>query len=594
MPLTSLTDDTMTDRSSTRNLEPHTFEFSSAFLMHAVYSQSSTLGRSCLACVTNSIDAGASKICINLSSTAMSIADDGHGFRSREEVLECFNVFGFDHTNHVREFGRFGLGRAQLWAWCKSKMYSHNFLFDVDIRQRGFNWYLGTEEPHVHGMRIEATFYKPLTNLEMVEFRSELEKLVRYSEVPVLFNGEQLSRAPSETKWTITTEEAFLRVSDGYSLAIYNQGIFVASLSSSNVGIAGTLVTRRGHNLTLNVSRNEIMRQSCPVWAKLQPKIAELASRTKSKRLNDSDRTYLALQTADPANVDNFDRPIITLSNGKHVTLYDVMKPCYYSGTPITVAEMGNRTAEAMIRDKTAVVLGQVTLERFGVESVAALVQVWRRRLEAAGDRLTWNLPEHLKASEDVIAAWDALQSNRRELTIYENFEDCPGYKQLQSSKIMATELSSKQRLFLRCAEETHNTVLASIRQQTGTITARRELMLGRGEGIDAYTDGQSYVAVVDSVAADMMKQGLPGFMRLAHLLVHEYLHDTEDSGSHAHDLEFMETFHDIVLDQGDALFAAASYGFKLMLKETTKVSRREAKQLDQLASSEQKTRPES
>ncbi|MGD6497753.1 hypothetical protein VWR49_23280, partial [Xanthomonas citri pv. citri] len=115
-------------------------------------------------------------------------------------------------------------------------------------------------------MRIEATFYKPLTNLEMVEFRSELEKLVRYSEVPVLFNGERLSRAPSETKWTITTEEAFLRVSDGYSLAIYNQGIFVASLSSSNVGIAGTLVTRRGHNLTLNVSRNEIMRQSCPVW----------------------------------------------------------------------------------------------------------------------------------------------------------------------------------------------------------------------------------------------------------------------------------------------------------------------------------------
>lgn len=99
---------------------------------------------------------------------------------------------------------------------------------------------------------------------------------------------------------------------------------------------------------------------------------------------------------------------------------------------------------------------------------------------------------------------------------------------------------------------------------------------------------------MVDSVAADMMKQGLPGFMRLAHLLVHEYLHDTEDSGSHAHDLEFMETFHDIVLDQGDALFAAASYGFKLMLKETTKVSRREAKQLDQLASSEKKTRPES
>ena len=68
------------------------------------------------------------------------------------------------------------------------------------------------------------------------------------------------------------------------------------------------------------------------------------------------------------------------------------------------------------------------------------------------------------------------------------------------------------------------------------------------------------------------------------HLLVHEYLHDTEDSGSHAHDLQFMEAFHDIVLDQGSDLFNAATYGFRLMLKESGKVSRREAKQLDQIS----------
>jgi hypothetical protein len=147
--------------------------------------------------------------------------------------------------------------------------------------------------------------------------------------------------------------------------------------------------------------------------------------------------------------------------------------------------------------------------------------------------------------------------------------------------------------MFLRCADETHNTVFAAIRQHTGAMTAKRELILGRGEGIDAYTDGQTYVAVVDEVAEAVMRQGLPGFMRLAHLLVHEYLHDTEDSGSHAHDLEFMETFHDIVLDQGEVLFAAASYGFKLMVKEATKASRREAKQLDQLASSEKVAKTE-
>lgn len=577
-----LTGDIMTDKHST--LEAHTFEFSSAFLTHTVNSQSSTLGKSVLELVMNSVDSGSSKVVIDMTATKMTISDDGHGFRTKEEVLECFNVFGFDHTNHKREFGRFGLGRAQIWAFAMTKTFSHNFLFDVDIRERGFNWFLGTEEPHVEGVRLEATFYKPLTNVEMVEFRAELEKLVRYSEVPVILNGQQLSKSPAESKWTVTTDEAFLRVTDGYSLAVYNQGIFVANLYSSQVGIAGTLVTRRGHNLTLNVSRNEIMRQTCPVWAKLKPKISELATKTKTKRLTDSDRTYLALQTADPANIDNFDKQIITLSNGKHVSLYDVIKPAYYNGTPITVAEMGNRMGESLLRDKSAIVLGQVTLERFGVDSVSGLIEAWRQRLSGAEPRLSWNLPRNEGASNSIRSAWDALNSKHRSLTIYENFEECPGYKQLQSSKIRKDDLTAKQRMFLRCAEEMHNAVAMAIRRHTGSELAKRELILGRGEGIEAYTDGSTYIAIVDAVAESVMKDGLPGFLRLAHLLVHEYLHDTEDSGSHAHDLQFMEAFHDIVLDQGSDLFNAATYGFRLMLKESGKVSRREAKQLDQIS----------
>ncbi|WP_414487046.1 ATP-binding protein [Stenotrophomonas maltophilia] len=161
---------------ASENMEKHSFEFSSAFLVHTVNSQSSTLAKAVLEGVMNSVDADASKIVIDLTNTSMVISDDGHGFRTREEVLACFKVFGFDHSEHAREFGRFGLGRAQLWAFASTVWRTSEFIFDVDVRERGFDWYLGTSESKVDGLRIEAKFYKELTNVEMVEFRSELSK----------------------------------------------------------------------------------------------------------------------------------------------------------------------------------------------------------------------------------------------------------------------------------------------------------------------------------------------------------------------------------------------------------------------------------
>lgn len=581
---------------ASENMEKHSFEFSSAFLVHTVNSQSSTLAKAVLEGVMNSVDADASKIVIDLTNTSMVISDDGHGFRTREEVLACFKVFGFDHSEHAREFGRFGLGRAQLWAFASTVWRTSEFIFDVDVRERGFDWYLGTSESKVDGLRIEAKFYKELTNVEMVEFRSELEKLVRYSEVPIILNGEQLSKPPSESKWTVTTDEAYLRTSEGYYLAVYNQGIFVANLNTSSVGISGTLVTRRGHALTLNVSRNEIMRATCPVWAKLKPKIAELASKTKAKRLTDADRDFLATQTADPMNIDNFDRPIITMANGKHLSLHDAIKHLY--NTPLTVAETGNRMAESLIRDKTAVVVAQVTLARFGVENVAGLVQVWRDRFEAAKHRMNYRDPRlkgadrESTASKEVRHCFWLLTSSARSITIFENIKDCPGYRQLQAAKINQSDLTPRQRAFLNCMEQMRPLVCRAINKVTNSKQSTRSYILGRGEGIEAYTDGSTYIAIVDVEAEQMMKEGLSGFLRLAHLMVHEYLHDCDDSGSHAHDLEFMETFHDVVLDSSEDLFRAATSGFNAFVKEEGKMSRKSAKQLDLVQKSESVAAP--
>ena len=577
---------------ATPGLESHTFEFSAAFLTHTVNAQSSTLGKAALEAIMNGIDADATKIILTLTPTGLSIVDDGHGFRSREEILANFKVFGFDHAEHQREFGRFGIGRAQLFAFGATKWRTHTFLFDVNVRERGFNWLLGSEEPHVDGLTIDVDLYKPMSNLEMVEFRNELEQLVRYSEVPVILNGEQLSKAPSESNWTLTTDEAYVRVTEGYSLSVYNQGIFVAKLYSSSIGLSGTVVTKRGHALSLNVSRNEIMRATCPVWAKIKPRLAELSRKPATKRLNDNDRAFLALQTAEPEHVANFERPIFTLSTGKHVSLSELMRHIR-SDVPLTVSESGNRMAEALIRDKTAMVLAQGTLERFAAESIQSMLTCIRGRLLAAG--VTTDLQKY-RASGLPADLDDALRAIDRTLSrglFYEAIADCPGFKMLNASKIEDKNLSPQQRIFLRCLESMRYSLGWALTQATGNRPSHRDYIMGRGEGIEAYTDGQTYIAVVDAYAEKVMKMGLPGFLQLAHVMVHEYLHDHEDSGSHAHDLQFMETFHNIVCDHGAELFQAATAGFNRMVKETGKLSRRDAKAQDAIAASEKITGPQ-
>src|SRR5690606_15477247 len=121
------------------SIENRQFSVAPSIIKHLIKSQAGSLGKAILECVQNSIDAGASRVDITLTTDTVRIVDDGHGLRSRDEVLACFEVFGFDHSEHEREFGRFGLGRGQLWAWASTHWRTHAFDLDVDVRERGLD-----------------------------------------------------------------------------------------------------------------------------------------------------------------------------------------------------------------------------------------------------------------------------------------------------------------------------------------------------------------------------------------------------------------------------------------------------------------------
>lgn len=553
--------------------ERRTLRVADNIIHHLIGRQAGSLGKAILECVMNSIDAAASSIRIDLDATTLRIEDDGHGLRTRDEVLKCFEVFGFDHTNHRREFGEFGLGRGQLWNFASTLWRTNEFLLDVDVRARGLDWEL-TSELEVHpGLVITGTFYEPMTQLALVDAQSEIERLCQYSTVPVFINGKQVSTDPAASKWTIETEDAYLRITEGYSLRVFNQGIHTCDLYTSAVGIAGVLVTKRGHSLKLNMARNDIQRSHCEVWKRLKPQLDAVANKggDRKARMNAAQRDYMARQTADPANAHLLDEPLISLCNNRHINvrkLADSLKALQPGGS-LTVAGSGNAMGDCMMRDRTAVVLARATLERFGALDIASLLRTLIVRLPSG---------EHATRS-----ALQRFAADR----IHEQITTCPGYIRLDRNCIPTKELTLPQRRFITAVGEMHWQLTHAIARATGRACTWRPVALGRATDADAFTDGSSYVAIVDRTADAAIKEGLPGFLRIAHFLVHELLHDEDDSGSHVHDAEFYEHFHDVVLYQHDLVFGAAAQAFRVFAKSTDKLSRRHAGQLDKLNASE-------
>ena len=547
--------------------EVRTFTVSPAVIQHLIKSQAGTLGKAIAEAVINSVDAGATRIDIDLNSHAMIIRDDGHGFRTREEILATFEVFGFDHSAHDRIHGRFGLGRGQQWNWASTVWKSNTFELDVDIRNRGLDYILRENCPHTKGVLIEGTFYEPLSRVELYDVERDLAQLVKFVQVPVFVNGKQISEDPEQGSWTERTEEAFLRVSEGSTLLVYSQGVFVERMYASRVGVGGVLVTRTGHPLRLNIARNQVLHADCALWKKLNKQLKALAGERVNggkARLDAAGRDFLAAQTSDPANIGNLEKPIFTLSTGKHVTL-DSLLNRIGSTSPLTVAESGDRMAETLLRDGLAVPLGTMTLDRFGVNSVRELLdELYERVSRADGQNHGWTL-RRLRA---------VMEPGK----IHESVKECPGFQQLEASVILNKDLTKTQANFLRAVNECINSYYDhAIKPRE---VARREVRLGRSAAAEAYTDGQTYIAIVDTVAEEAIKEGLGGFMRIAALLVHEYAHDSDDAGSHIHDIEFYSQVHDRLIDQAPSLLRGATSALQMFIKLQGKSSRRIAAQL--------------
>lgn len=527
---------------------------------HIIYSlivaQAGTLAKAVLECVMNSVDAHATRLDITVDAKSIRIRDDGHGFRSRAEIEERFEVFGFSHKDGERIYGKFGLGRGQLWSFCSTVWRTGTFQMDVDIKQRGVEYALQDGLPFCQGVDISGSFYSTMLTSDLAAFERELTELALFAQIPVMLNGRRINRDPAAETWDHETPDAWIKVSDIGQLSVYNLGVLVRRYPGFQFGCGGIVVTRPGVALAVNMARNDVLVAECAVWKRIRKVLQEKSDarmRSKQTRMTEVELENVARRfvARELDYTDIVESKLITDIVGRGHPLrtlaFGVRK-----WMPLTVADSGSRIGERAHTARLAFVLSRQTLERFGVLTVKELrVALCQALMSPASNYSAGELRRHLE-----------------KLPVTDNVNEAAPTLSLECEVLKPKELTPRDRAALVALESLAFDVSRALKEARliNRAVSYRTVRLGRSDVAEAWTDGTKEV-VIERGQIELMHKGIGGFSGLANLLVHEYLHDSSDLGSHTHDQEFYARYHDATCSGRGVLNQAVYHGLRAWVK---------------------------
>jgi hypothetical protein len=376
-----------------------------------IRAQAGSLGKALSEAVMNSLDAFASTINVTVTATGFEICDDGQGFQSRDEIEAWFETLGFPHDdgNH-RVFGKFGMGRAQMWAFARTVWVSNNFTMSVDVKRNGLDYDLTHGEDAYKGTKIKAVFYEPLTFQAQERVRDEFFALVKFVPGIVTYNDKVANKNPAEETWDTVTPQAWMRFDkDAHSLTVYNAGLLVANFPKYRFSCGGIVVTKPEATLSLNMARNEILEAECAVWKNLvkqfPKKPADYTKASRPEKLDPRDMEKLIREIK--AGVTTLESAMTTAPKlvtsviGRGVT-YDALIRGYRPTTVLFV-EKGNELGTRIHKLKRATVLDAAVLTQFGftVEEFKAFVvaSVKKKALDKPMHHYTSRYADNIVAS---------------------------------------------------------------------------------------------------------------------------------------------------------------------------------------------------
>ncbi|WP_193315800.1 ATP-binding protein [Poseidonibacter ostreae] len=520
-------------------MNKHEFKIDKNILYSIIAKQAGTLEKSFLELVTNSIDAKATRIMITLDGKNFSFKDDGLGFESEETVHKFFGTFGTPHQENDATYGKFRMGRGQIMAFSKNKWQSNTFSMNVDIKNKGTNYDFKSNEPFVQGCLISGELYDELEDYEFAGFENILSEYVKFSQIPIYYNGSLISDSISSTQWDIETEDGYIKVDNNKrDLTVYNLGVKVVDYRRWDMGFGGIIVSKKP--LEVNFARNDILKKSCNVWKSLYKEINDyLTERSKEsllefKTLDDSKRASLSAKLI----TGEFDYAI-----GRKLKLFKDVKGICHPLTKISkldtiaIGERFDRLAEKVHDEERAFVLDMEVLENFRVNSLEELYSMLKDscRKYKASDAIEvyskeWGIfdKELTNLSKDKLFIDDITSFNTEINIDYEILSE--------------DVLTIKEILMLKSIRKHEGKIRKILNSYSSLDSTIRKIHVGKSEVAEAWTDGETYIAIDRGYLVASF--GTASFMKICNLLLHEYIHLGNDEKTHVHNADFFELFH--------------------------------------------------
>ena len=501
----------------TRKFRPHP-----QLLMDVIRRQAGTLSKAILEATMNAVDAKAKRCEITITRERVTIIDDGHGFKDNAEVENFFEVFGQPHEEGDAVYGKFRMGRGQLFSFGQNAWRSNAVSMKVDVKRDGLDYQFEDELPMAPGCAITIDLYEPLTNAGLHDTVREFGQFAAYVSIPVIVNNTQVSRLPTDEKWDFETEEGYFKLGSG-SLRVYNLGVLVREFHSGHYGTGGIVVSKKP--LEVNFARNDVM-GTCKVWRRLKDFVRRQAEDVmKSKPLDDVGRQRLAERFHEEKVYHELrDRKIITDVSGKHHCVEHLIMQ-----ERICVAPDHDRVGDYIMQTGQAFVLAKSTLERFDVRTMRALLNL----LLAAG-------------------ASDYMISRLKIVSFEELAKAAGGAYRLLPDK----QWRPKERLWIRLAERFSylswkNSMVLCRNGESIEMPKRemegRDIHVGTSNDANGWTDGDSYIAIDRRYLARLNPSKLSDLFEYGRLLLHEYCHNEADTGTDVHGPEFDAAFRERV-----------------------------------------------
>ncbi|PXF32646.1 hypothetical protein WH50_03455 [Pokkaliibacter plantistimulans] len=519
------------------------FELDPQIIHHIIYSQAGSIGKAIIELLMNSVDAKATTVTLTLDKTGFRCRDDGAGFASREDVIQYFGRFGTPHVEGDATFGRFRLGRGQIMAHASTVWRSNGWQMHVDTRTMGYHYDL-EQCAAERGCAIEGEWYDTLSDEELMSTIQEIRDLVRYTPIQIKLNERVISRDPRHEQWDHEDDMAYYRVRDDGAVGIYNLGVLVRHDPGHVFGAGGLIVSKQA--IGLNVSRTEILRKSCPVWKKIAAQFGKLTAELTQRsahRKTESRREQTARQLmsghAELVRLYHHEEVITLLPGKRHVSLAHFLRhsrSAHRHGERVysVASPSGVPRGEAIASAGICTILHPQTLTRFGCYNATEFQEVLVDILCQVAER------EHeyrIDTEAPTLLDFEVLHQAFVERT------------QLISENTLDKETRRAWIALRWCLVQYALLCTGGVRCAGDRVVRGNSfhIVLGESSSAEAWTDGESYIAIDRKVVQRLKGHPLQTAAYIFNLVEHEVAHEG-DSMDCGHDEAFYQRFHDLTI----------------------------------------------